>query len=57
MKTYYLNLTEQERSAIILSLIDRKNDLIAAGRYTDLLDDVICKLSKAKKKTFKVQMV
>lgn len=46
-KTYYLNLTEQERAEIICSLIAKKNALIAQGRYTDLVDDVICKLSKA----------
>lgn len=33
MKKYYINLTEQERSQIIHSLIDKKNALMAQGRY------------------------
>lgn len=47
MKKYYINLTEQERSQIIHSLIDKKNVLMAQGRYTDVLDEVILKLIKA----------
>lgn len=53
--TYYLNLTDEERSEIICSLIAKKNALMAQGRYTDLVDDVLCKLSRARKKTFKIQ--
>lgn len=56
-KNYYINLTEQERSEIIHSLIAKKNALIAQGIYTDLVDDVICKLVNAKMRTFKVQSV
>lgn len=52
MKKHYINLTEQERSQIIHSLIDKKNALIAQGRYTDAVDEVILKLMKAKKKAF-----
>ncbi len=51
-KKYYINLTEQERSQIIHSLIDKKNALVAQGRYTDAVDEVILKLMKAKKKAF-----
>ena len=51
-KKYYINLTEQERSQIIHSLIDKKNALMAQGRYTDAVDEVILKLIKAKKKGF-----
>ena len=56
-RNYYINLTEQERSEIIYSLIAKKNALIAQGRYTDLIDDVLCKLSKARMRTFKVHTV
>ena len=52
MKKYYINLTEQERSQIIHSLIDKKNALMAQGRYTDAVDEVILKMMKAKKKAF-----
>ena len=51
-KKYYINLTEQERSQIIHSLIDKKNALMAQGRYTDAVDEVILKLMKAKEKGF-----
>ena len=34
MKKYYINLTEQERFQIIHSLIDKKNELMAKGRYS-----------------------
>ena len=50
MKKYYINLTEQERSQIIHSLIDKKNALMDQGRYTDAVDEVILKMMKAKKK-------
>ena len=56
-RRYYINLTEQERSEIIHSLIAKKNALIAQSRCTDLVDDVICKLVSAKMRTFKVQTV
>ena len=56
-KKYYINLTEQERSQIIHSLIDKKNALMAQGRYTDAVDEVILKLMKAKKKAFIVRTV
>lgn len=36
MKKYYINLTEQERSQIIHSLLDKKNALMAQGRYRTL---------------------
>ena len=51
MKKYYINLTEQERSQIIHSLIDKKNALMAQGRYTDAVDEVIRynKLRKLKR--------
>ena len=34
MKKYYINLTEQERSQIIHSLADKKNAIMAKGRYS-----------------------
>lgn len=38
MKKYYINLTEQEHSQIIHSLIDKKNALMA--QHIDFLSDV-----------------
>ena len=54
---YYLALTDWERSLMLKALINKRNNLIAEGRYTDLADETICKLSKAKKKNFKVQAI
>ena len=52
MKTpkYHLYLTNEERSEVLKSLIDLKNDLIDQGRYTDVIDEIIIKLSCARKK-------
>lgn len=49
-KKYYINITEQERSQIIHSLIDKKNAFMAKSRYTDAVDEIILRLMKAKKK-------
>ena len=39
-KTYHLYLNEEERSRVIQSLIELKNNLAAQGRYTDAVDAV-----------------
>ncbi len=52
---YYLYLTDEERSEIIQSLIEKKNALLKAGRYTDAVDDVICKIIRAKRKMMTVK--
>ena len=50
-KKYHIYLTDDEQSRVIQSLINLKNNLIAQGRYTDAVDDVLCKVLGAKKKT------
>ena len=40
-KNFHIYLTEQERTEVITSLIELKNSLIAQGRYTDAVDDVL----------------
>ena len=37
---YHLYLTNEERSEVLKSLIDLKNEMIAQGRYTDVLDGI-----------------
>lgn len=54
-KDYHIYLDEQERCQVIQSLIDLKNALIAQGRYTDAVDDVLIKITKAKKKRITVK--
>lgn len=56
-KDYHIYLTEQERSQVIQSLVDLKNDLMAQGRYTDAVDDVLIKISKSRKKRITVQYI
>ena len=52
---YHIYMDEEERSRVIQSLISLKNNLIEQGRYTDAVDDVLCKLIKAKRKTVKIK--
>lgn len=56
-KDYHLYLNEQERSQVVQFLIDLKNDLIAQGRYTDAVDDVLIKITKARKKRIAVRYI
>ncbi len=52
---YHIYMNEEERNRVIHSLISLKNDLLEQGRYTDAVDDVLCKLIKAKRKTVKIK--
>lgn len=54
-KKYHIYLTADEQSKVIQSLIDLKNNLIAQGRYTDAVDDVLLKVLSAKKKKLKIE--
>ena len=51
---YHLALTDNEYSLIINSLNKLRNDLIAQGRYTDAVNDVLVEFIGAKKKNFKI---
>ena len=54
-KKYHIYLTADEQSKVIQSLIDLKNNLIAQGRYTDAVDDVLLKVLSAKKQKLKIE--
>lgn len=54
---YHLYLTYDERSIIIKSLINLKNQLIEQGRYTDVVDELLIKFTNAKTKKIKVKEV
>lgn len=54
---YHLYLTPDERRTVINSLIDLRNDLISRGKYTDIIDELLIKLTKAKFKKIKVKEV
>lgn len=47
---YHLYLTDDEYSQVIHSLIELKNNLIQAGKYTDVVDDLLVRLISAKKR-------
>ena len=52
--TFHLALNAGERSMIIRSLNNLRSSLIAKGKYTDGVYDVLVKVIGAKKKKFKI---
>ena len=54
---YHIYLTEQERLDVFKSLVDLKTALAAKGKYTDAVDDVLVKLTTAKRKKLKVAYI
>jgi hypothetical protein len=55
-KTYHTYLDSQERSILLHSLVELKNQLIQQGRYTDCVDELIFKVTNAPVKKLKVVM-
>ena len=55
--TYHIYLTAVERRVVINSLIELRNDLISRGKYTDIIDELIIKFTKAKVKKIKIKEV
>ncbi len=56
-KKYHLYMTADERKVILNSLIDMKNELIRTGHYTDAIDEIIIKLTKARIKKVRIKEV
>lgn len=54
-KKYHIYLTDDEQSRVIQSLINLKNNLIAQGRYTDAVDDVLMIVLSARKRKLKIK--
>lgn len=54
-KKYYIVLDIFERRMLLNNLNNFRNKLIAEGKYTDLLDEVIIKVANAKPKRIKVK--
>ena len=52
---FHIYLNDDEYGRVIQSLIRLKNSLIAQGRYTDGVDDVLCKVMPAKKRKLKIK--
>ena len=53
-KKYYIALDDYERGTIIYCLNEKRNNLIADGKYADAVDEVLLKIINAKQKKFKV---
>ena len=51
---YHLYLSEAERRFLVQNLLWFQSKLRQEGRYTDAVDDLIIKLSKAKPKKIRV---
>ena len=54
---YHLYLSDDEYRRVLQSLIRLKNSLTAKGRYTDGVDDVLCKVISAKKRKLKIKYI
>ena len=54
---YHSYLSKEEYSEVLQSLIRLKNSLIAQGRYTDAVDDILCKVLSAKKRKVKIKYI
>ncbi len=54
---YHIYLKAEERRVVINSLIDLRNDLISQGKYTDIIDELLIKLTKAKVSKIRIKEV
>lgn len=54
---YHLYLTNEERRAVISSLIELRNRLLFHGKYTDVFDELLVKFTRSKMKKIKVKEV
>ena len=49
-RQFHIYLDDEEYGQVLQALIALKNNLIAQGRYTDAVDDVLSNLQKHEKK-------
>lgn len=54
---YHIYLDDNEYRRVIASLMALKNRLIQQGRYTDAVDELLCKVIGAKKKKMKIEYI
>ena len=54
-RKFHVYLDESEYRRVVNSLIVLKNSLIQQGRYTDAVDDVLCKALRAKRIKIKIK--
>ena len=53
-KKYYIALDDFERRVVVKCMNEMRNKLIADGKYTDALDEVLLKVIHSKQKKLKV---
>ena len=53
---HYIAIDENERRIILNALNTLRNKLLAEGRYTDAVDDVLIKVVNAPIKKFKIRI-
>ena len=56
-RQFHIYLDDEEYRQVLQALIALKNNLIAQDRYTDAVDDVLIKFTKARKKKMTVQYI
>ena len=56
-KKNHLYVDSQERSILLHSLVELKNQLIQQGRYADCIDEIIFKVANAPVKRVKIEYV
>ena len=56
-KTAHLYVDSHERTLILHSLVELKNQLIQQGRYTDCVDELIFKVINAPVKRLRIEYV
>lgn len=56
-KNNHLYVDNQERSILLHSLVELKNQLIRQGRYTDCVDELIFKVINAPTKKMKIKYI
>ena len=56
-RQFHIYLDDEEYGQVLQALIALKNNLIAQDRYTDAVDDVLCKVLEAKKKKLKIEYI
>lgn len=53
---HYIAIDENERRIVLNALNSLRNKLLAEGRYTDAVDDVLIKVVNAPVKKFKIRI-
>ena len=53
-KKYYIAFDDFERRVVLNCMNEMRNKLIADGKYTDALDEVLLKVIHSKRKKIKV---